>query len=110
MDSMDRIIIVEVLKKYGYSFYANDETHVTLTKNERGTWDEYYDYKIIINIDKKTNKIKLEILDGVGLSKEEFQKYKNEIENIFNRFDFDIIDINHICTWFLLNCVKTGCL
>lgn len=42
------------LQKHNYTFYEHTHTKYCITKNEHGTYDEFYDFAIHIEVEPKT--------------------------------------------------------
>ena len=81
-------------KKHNLTFWEFDKTHFTLTKNERGTWDEYFDYKIVFHI-LKDGKISIDVIGN--LNKEPVLKLFEDFFTNSNQSP------QQICLWFMNN-------
>ena len=82
-------------KKHNLTFWEFDKTYFTLTKNERGTWDEYFDYKIVFHI-LKDGKISIDVIGN--LNKEPVLKLFEDFFTNSNQSP------QQICLWFMNNC------
>ena len=73
--SDDYYTLERILKRSGYSLWKTGDYTIDITKNESGTWDEYWDFKITFTLNKDTRLIETwEIrTDGIKHIEEEIR-------------------------------------
>lgn len=71
-----------IINKKNYSLWRISDTKYDITKNEYGTYDEYYDLKIFIEIDELTSIVKYwSIYSGGDIPSEQFE---HKLRNMYN--------------------------
>ena len=96
---MDYHIIDYIIRKNNYSLWRSCKNKFEIIKNEHGTYGEYYDFIIKIELDDNNNDI---INFNVATDDEEYGKKINKIVNEiivsgniqFDKFCFAIKDYN----------------
>jgi len=82
--TFDYSILENRLKRHGYSLWKINNYIIDITKNENGTCDEYWDFKIRFMLNKDTNLVEEWSMRGDGTKKIE-EETRIIIDNFIKR-------------------------
>ncbi len=97
---MDYHIIDYIIRKKNYSIWRSCKNKFELTKNEQGTYGEYYDYIIKIDVSDENNIINFDVVADDNFSQLKIKNIVNDIitsGNIqFDKFCMAILEVDGI--------------
>ncbi len=95
---MDYHIIDYIIRKKNYSLWRFCKNKFDIIKNEHGTYGEYYDFIIQIEVCDNNYIINVDVISDDKNYEKQIKKIVNEIivsENVqFDKFCFAILDYN----------------
>lgn len=96
---MDYHIIDQIIRKKNYSLWRSCKNKFDIIKNEHGTYGEYYDFIIKIELCNNTNYIiNVDVMSDDKDLEKKIKKIVNDINvsgNVqFDKFCFAILDYN----------------
>ena len=95
---MDDHIIDYIIRKKNYSLFRTCKNNYDIIKNEHGTYGEYYDFIIKIELCDNNNIINVDVISDDKDCEKQIKKIVNDITvsgNVqFDKFCFAILDYN----------------
>jgi hypothetical protein len=83
-----------IIRKKNYCLWKITDASFDIIKNESGTYGEYCDFTINMNIDAKTSLVKKWKINAGTISKECMQEIEVKIKDIIDRSD---MLFEHVC-------------